>query len=117
MLHFYLELGEGYIASEKSVATAIREQFRKLDKRHRCNLYNLIGDMETRLDLKPLQVTLLPRGVFSSYMDLWQAEGTDLGHVKLSHINPPDELLSLLGVPEVVVEVAPVTEAEHAAAR
>jgi phenylacetate-coenzyme A ligase PaaK-like adenylate-forming protein len=34
VLHFYLELGDGYVASEESLATTIREQFRKLDRRH-----------------------------------------------------------------------------------
>jgi hypothetical protein len=117
VLHIYLELREGYIAGEESLATAIREQFKKLDRKHRCNFYNLIGDMETVLGLKPLEVTLLPQGAFSSYMAQWQSEGADLGHLKLPHINPSDEMLSLLGVPKVVVEAVPVTEAERAAAR
>jgi len=116
-LHLYLEPKDEYIASEEGMAAAIREQFKRLDRKYRCNFYRLIGDMETRLDLKPLRVTLLPRGAFSSYMDQWQAEGADLGHMNLSHINPSDEVLSLLGVPKVVVEAVPVTEAERAAAR
>jgi hypothetical protein len=117
-LHFYLELTDGYIASEKNMATAIREQFKKLDRKHRCNLYNLIGDMETMLDLKPLEITLLPQGAFSSYMTQRQAEGADSGHLKPPHINPSDEMLSLLGAPKVVVEAAPVTEeAERTAPR
>jgi hypothetical protein len=115
-LHLYLEPGNQYIASEEGIAAAIREQFKKLDRKYRCNFYGLIGDMETGLNLKPLQVTLLPRGAFSSYMDQWQAEGADSGNLKLSHINPPDEVLSLLGVRKVVVEAVPVTEAERAAA-
>jgi len=117
VLHFYLELGDGYIASEKSLAAAIREQFKKLDRKHRCNLYNFIGDMETALDLKPVEVTLLPQGAFSRYIAQWQVEGADLGHLKPPHVNPPDEVLSLLGAPKVEVEAAPVTEAERAATR
>jgi hypothetical protein len=73
--------------------------------------------METVLDLKPLEVTLLPQGAFSSYMAQWQVESADLGSLEPSHINPSDEMLALLGVPKVVVEAAPVTEAERAAAR
>ena len=117
VLHFYLELRDGYIASEENLATAIFEQFKKLDRKYRCNFYRLIGDMKTVLGLKPLEVTLLPQGAFSSYMAQWQAEGADLGRLKPPHINPSDEMLSLLGVPKVVVEAAPVTEAERAAAR
>jgi hypothetical protein len=117
MLHFYLELREGYIAGEESVAAAIREQFKKLDRKHRCNFYSLIGDMETVLGLKPLKVTLLPQGAFSSYMAQWQAEGADLGHLKPPRVNPSDEMLSLLRAPRVVVEAVPATEAERAAAQ
>ena len=117
VLHFYLELREGYIASEGSLATTIREQFKKLDRKHRLNFYNLMGDMETVLGLKPVEVTLLPQGAFSSYRAQWQAEGADLGHLKPPHVNPPDEVLSLLGAPKVEVEAAPATEAERASAR
>jgi hypothetical protein len=117
MLHFYLELREGYIASEKSVATTIREQFKKLDRKHRCNLYNLIGDMETMLDLKPVEVTLLPQGAFLGYVSQRQAEGAPLGYLRPPHVNPSDEVLSQLGAPKVAVEAVPATEAERAAAQ
>jgi hypothetical protein len=116
VLHFYLELGDNYIASEENLATAIREQFKKLDRKHRCNLYNFIGDMETTLGLKPLEVTLLPQGAFSSYIARRQSEGAALESLKPPHVNPSDEVLSLLRAPRVVVEAAPVTEAERAAA-
>jgi hypothetical protein len=116
-LHFYLEPGDNYIASEEGIVVAIREQLIKLDRKYRCNFYSLIGDMETGLDLKPLQVTLLQRGAFSNYVNQWQAEGAGLGYPKLSRINPPDEVLSLIGVSKVVVEAIPATEAERAAAR
>jgi len=117
VLHFYLELKEGYIASEESLATAIFEQIKKLDRKHRCNFYRLIGDMETVLGLKPVEVTLLPQGAFSSYVSQRQSEGAPLGHLKPPHVNPSDEVLSLLRVPKVVVEAVPASEAERATAR
>jgi hypothetical protein len=117
VLHFYLELKEGYIASEKSVATAIREQFKKLDRKHRCNLYNLIGDMETMLDLRPVAVTFLPEGAFSSCISQRRSEGVAVNSLKPPHVNPSDEVLSLLRAPKVVVEAVPATEAERAPAR
>jgi hypothetical protein len=117
VLHFYLELRDEYIASEKSLATAIREQFKKLDRKHRCNLYNLIGDMETMLDLRPVTVTFLPQGAFSSYIAQRRSEGTAANSFKPPHVNPSDEVLSLLGAPRVVVEAVPATEAERAAPR
>ncbi len=116
-LHFYLEPGDGYVASQEGVAVAIREQLRELDRKYRCNFYNLIGDMETRLDLKPLQVTLLSRGAFSDYVNRWQVQGASSSYSKISRINPPAAVLSLLGVSKAVVEAIPVTEAERAATR
>ncbi len=117
-LHIYIELKGNYIASEKAVAAAVYEEFQKLDSIYGFNLYKFAyGDAARLLDLKPIQVTLLPQGAFPSYMAQRQAEGADLGHLKPPHINPPDRVLSLLGVPRVEVEAVPVTEAERAAAR
>jgi len=115
VLHFYLELTEGYIASEESLATAIFAQFKKLDRKYRCNFYRLIGDMELLLDLKPVKVTLLPQGAFSSYISQQQAERIALENIRLPYINPSDEVLSLLRAPGVVVEAIPTSEAERAA--
>ena len=73
--------------------------------------------METILDLRPVAVTFLPQGAFSSYISQQQSEGAAVNGLKPPHINPSDEALSLLGVPKVEVEAAPVTEeAERAAA-
>jgi hypothetical protein len=116
VLHFYLELRAGHIAGEKSLATAIREQFKKLDRKYRANFYRLIGDMETTLSLKPVEVTLLPQGAFSSYTAQRQSEGAASENLRPPHVNPSDEVLSLLGAPKVVVEAVPATEAERATA-
>jgi hypothetical protein len=116
VLHFYLELREGYIASEESLATAIFAQFKKLDRKYRCNFYRLIGDMEVVLNLKPVKVTLLPQGAFSSYISQQRAEGIALGNPRPPYVNPSDEVLSLLRAPGVVVEAVPATERERAAA-
>jgi len=116
-LHIYLELKDNYIAKEESVAAAVREEFRKLESVYHYNPYPLVGDLETTLGLKPISVTLLPQGAFSSYIAQRQAEGADLGHLKPPHINPSDKVLSLLGAPRVVVEAVPATEAERAATR
>jgi hypothetical protein len=116
VLHLYIELGEGHIAKEENLSKTIREQFRKLDKRHRCNLYNLIGNMEGVLGLNPIRVSLLPQGAFSNYIADRRAAGVDKNHLNLPHINPPDEVLSSLRVPPAVVEAAPLTEGERTAA-
>lgn len=116
VLHFYLELRPGHIASNESAATAIREQFNKLDRRHRSNFYRLIGDMETMLGLRPVEVTLLPQGAFSSYVAQQQSEGAAAENVRPARVNPSEEVLSSLRAPRVAVEAVPTSEAERAAA-
>ena len=117
VLRIYLELKDNYIASEENLAADILEQFKKLDNKYRCNFYRLIGDMEAVLGLKPVEVTLLPEGAFFSYISQWQAKGVAPGDMSLPRVNPPEEALSLLRVPKVVVEAAPVTEGERMPAR
>jgi len=116
-LHIYMELRDGYIAKEESVAAAVREELRKLESVYDYNPYPLVGDLETTLDLKLIEVTLLSQGAFRRYISQRQAEGAPLGHLKPPHINPSDKVLSLLGAPRVEVEAAPTIEAERAATR
>jgi hypothetical protein len=116
VLHVYPELKTGYVASEKSLATAIRQQFTRLDRKYRSNFYRLIGDMENVLELKPVKVTLLPEGAFSNYSVRRRAEGIASESLKPPHVNPSDEVLSLLNAPGVEVEAVPVTEIERAPA-
>ncbi len=117
-LHIYLELKGNYIASEQIVAASVYDELEKLDSVYHFNLHKFAyGDAISFLGLKPIKVTLLPQGAFSSYISQRQAEGADLGHLKPPHINPSDKVLSLLGAPRVVVEAVPITEAERAATR
>jgi hypothetical protein len=118
VLHIYIEPTDAYIASEGLLAAAMYEEFKKLDRKYHYNIYgDVFGDTESGLDLKPVEVTFLRQGAFSNYISQQQAEGADLGHLKPPHINPSDRVLSLLGAPRVVVEAAPVTEAERLPAR
>jgi hypothetical protein len=116
-LHIYIELKDNYIAKEESIAMSVREELRKLESVYHYNPYPLVGDLETTLDLKLIEVTLLPQGAFSSYISHRQAEGAPLGHLKPPHINASEAVLAQLGAPKVAVEAAPVTEAERATPR
>jgi hypothetical protein len=116
-LHIYMELKDNYIAEEENVAAAVREEFRKLERVYHYNPYPLIGDLETTLDLKLVTVTFLPQGAFSNYVSQRQVVGIDMGHLEPPHINPSNEVLSLLIAPRVVVEAMPVTEGERVGAR
>ena len=109
VLHLYLELKGGYIASEKGMATAVLEQLRKFDEG------TFYGNLARTGDSNPIEVTLLHEGAFDNYIAQRRAEGADLAHLKPHHINPSDTELSLLkakvkAVPEV--EVAAEAEAE-----
>jgi len=113
ILHLYLEVKDNSIASEQAVAAAIYEELLKLDKVYHYNIYSAYGNPETVLGSKPVQVTFLRQGAFSSYVAQRQAEGAALGHLKPPHVNPSEKVLSLLGAPEAMVKAAPVTERER----
>jgi len=116
-LNIYLELKDGYIASEQGVTAAVYDELEKLDSIYHFNLHKFAyGDAIRFLGLKPVKVTLLPQGAFSSYISQRQAEGADLSHSRPPHINSSDEVLSALKAPRVVVEAVP-TEVERAATR
>jgi hypothetical protein len=112
VLHVYIELKDGYIASERGVATAVFEQLVKYDEG------TFYGSLARALDPIPMEVTLLPEGAFDNYIAKRRAEGADLAHLKPRHINPSDTELSLLraGV-KAVPEIEVVAEAEAVAGR
>jgi hypothetical protein len=118
VLNIYIELKGNYIASEQSVAVSVQDELEKLDSVYHFNLYKYAyGNATKFLGLRPVAVTFLPQGAFSSYISQQRSEGAALESLRPPHINPSDEVLSLLRAPKVVVEAAPVTEAERAAAR
>jgi len=118
VLHIYLELKDDYIASEHTLAAAIYEELIRLDKVYHYNIYSAYGNPETVLGFKPVQVTFLRQGAFSSYIAQRQAEGAALGHLKPAHINASEAVLAQLGAPKVAVGAVPVTEeAERATPR
>lgn len=107
-LHLYLELDDNYIATEEDVAIAVYEQIKKLEDG--LYIYKDLASLERLIGFKPIEVTLLPTGVFTNYKNQRQAEGAELVHLKPPHINPSDKVLSLLGaktgaVPKVKVAV------------
>ena len=117
-LQIYIELKDNYIASEQSVAASVYNELEKLDSVYHFNLYKYAyGNATKFLGLRPIAVTFLPQGAFSGYISQRRSEGAAVGNLKPPHINPSDEVLSLLKAPKVVVEAAPVTEDERAAAR
>lgn len=87
-LHLYIELREE--ASEETVWRGVHERLKALNP--------FYADMEAMLDVRPLQVTLLPRGTFQTYFLEKEADGADLAHLKPPHMSPSHEVISdLLG--------------------
>jgi hypothetical protein len=97
ILHLYLEPRASNHLTADEIARLVDEQLKILDTPY--------SELESYLGLKPLEVTLLPQGAFGRYMLKQQAAGVELGRVKVSHVNPTDDVLDFLinGSPEVPV--------------
>jgi phenylacetate-coenzyme A ligase PaaK-like adenylate-forming protein len=115
-LQLYLELKDNYTASKKEIATAVYQQIKQLDDG--LYVYKDLESLERLIDFKPIEVTLLPKGAFSSYKAQRQAEGAGMAHLKPPHINPSDIILSQLETPGKAVRVTSVAvETEAIAGR
>jgi hypothetical protein len=106
-LHLYIELKDG-VANEAEVRAAVEEQLKHLDS----SFVATQSDVGSYLSFG-VDVTLLPKGAFSSYISWRRAEGSELAHLKPPHVNPSDKVLSLLlakpqAVPAVKVEAEAV---------
>jgi phenylacetate-coenzyme A ligase PaaK-like adenylate-forming protein len=59
-------------------------------------LNSFYADYEAMIEKPALEVTVLNPGTFQHYMQKKQAAGADLAHLKPPHMNPTDEVISLL---------------------
>jgi hypothetical protein len=110
VLRLFMELKDGYRASEADVASAVHQQIMKSDN-DTYTMSPVYDDLADMVNFR-VEVTLLPRGAFANYTSQKQAEGADLAHLKPPHINPSDKVLSLLlAKPEAVPEVRVEAEA------
>jgi phenylacetate-coenzyme A ligase PaaK-like adenylate-forming protein len=109
-LHLYIELKDNYIADEETLATAVYEQIKQIDDG--LYVYQDLSSLEKLIRFNPIEVTLLPAGVFSKYRNRQQAEGAELVHLKPPHINPSDKVLSLLGATAGAMPKMPVAVEE-----
>jgi hypothetical protein len=95
-MHLYIELKDGYVEDENVVAEAFGEELKKLNRLYHYNPYSLLGDFDSIVGIKPIEVTLLPRGAFDNYISSQYTAGVDMGHLKPPRINPSDNALALL---------------------
>jgi len=94
VLNLFIELKNGYKASEAEVTGAVYKRIMESggDTYTTSAAHDDLADM---INFR-VAVTLLPQGAFASYMSRRQAEGADLAHLKPPHINPSERVLSLL---------------------
>ena len=88
ILHLYIELRPSTSMTVESIKEMLARQFR--------NNHSEFRDFEGITGRNPLQVTLLPPGTFEFYMEAQQKAGADLAHLKPQHIQPSEDILSLL---------------------
>jgi hypothetical protein len=115
-LHIYIELKGNRLMNEQALSDAVYEEFQKLDAIHNFNLYKFAyGDAMKQLDSKPVTITLLPEGAFANFISQRRSQGADLGQMKPPHINPTEDVLSLLGAAHVKGETVRARETEKIA--
>jgi hypothetical protein len=88
LLRLFIELKSSESHNAEQVANAIHNELKKLDTPY--------AELEAFTGLKPLEVTLLPHGVFKGFALKQQRAGADLAQLKVSHINPSDAILETL---------------------
>ncbi len=94
VLHLMIELKEGYQATEKEVAAAVYNKILESDANNE-EAAEIRRDFENVIDFK-VEVSLLPSGTFAEYTNKRRSEGADLAHLKPPHINPSEQVLTVL---------------------
>ncbi len=87
-LHLYIEPLTESCSSEHDMAEAVHQQLKQLDEPY--------SDVEEMLKRRPIAVTVLPCGSFSSYTSRQREDGADLAHLRPPHMNPSDVVIAAL---------------------
>ncbi len=101
VLHIYIEPKEANSHDENELTSLIHEQLKILNKDYE--------DLERFFELRPLEVTLLPRGAFADYAARRRAAGADIAHLKPPHMNPADSIVEILLGEKAAAERASAT--------
>jgi hypothetical protein len=93
-LNIGIELKDGHQVDKKQIASSIYNKLSQPDNNKspevtRANDLTDINDFG-------IEVVLLPKGTFASYIAKRHAEGADLAHLKPPHVNPPEKVLAVL---------------------
>ncbi|HUV75776.1 MAG TPA: GH3 auxin-responsive promoter family protein [Dehalococcoidales bacterium] len=96
-LHLYIELNGDHTA--RGVASVLHRQLKTLDCFYR--------DLDSMMDIQPLEVTLLRPGTFSDYYTGQKGAGAELSRLKPPRVNAPDSVIDkILRLSEKRVAVA-----------
>jgi hypothetical protein len=82
-LHLYIELNNGY--HQETIGPAVHEELIKTDPGYH--------DLVTMMEIDPLEVTVLPSGVFREFYLRKQENGADLAQRRPSKMNAPDSII------------------------
>lgn len=88
ILHLYIELGESDETSSEQLKPLIQAALQQANSD--------FTDLESILGSGHLQVTRLANNSFKRYMEARQRAGSDLAHLKPTHMQPPDNVMELL---------------------
>jgi hypothetical protein len=105
-LKIYIELAPGYYTSSQDIADRLYQAIKQL--KGGLYVYKDIQSIERLIDFKPIEVSILPGGVFSTYKKVQQGLGALINDWKPPHINPSRWDLTLLEAetaPEPIPEI------------
>ncbi len=88
VMRLYLELREE--GDPNQIANSIHQELVKLNADYQ--------DMENMLGIRPVVLTLLPRGSFQNYYEMKKREGANLAHLKPPHMNASDQVIAELTI-------------------
>ncbi|MFC1957851.1 GH3 auxin-responsive promoter family protein [Chloroflexota bacterium] len=94
VLHLLIEPKSSLNGIKAHIAASVQEQILDSGKGNQ-GTSGVIDDWKDTIDFS-VEVTLLPTGAFANYTAQKQAEGADLAHLKPPHLNPSEEVLSIL---------------------
>jgi hypothetical protein len=94
VLHILIEPRDTFYADTSILAENIRSYILNVNgDGHRET--GTLEDLTEMFDFR-VEVEILPLGSFDAYLSKRQAEGADLAHLKPPHLNPSEEILSVL---------------------
>lgn len=85
-LHLYIEFNNGFRAEQ--LAVVVHDELMKADPGYH--------DLATMMEIKPLEVTVLPPGTFRNFYRQQQENGAALAQSRPPRMNAPDDVISEL---------------------